>query len=78
MLLFFFWQKLAVEDAVSGPTVSHCAVELLDLRHGMSWIGQTMYGQKCTLNPNRDGFTVTHVRTRVINHCFTKLAGERN
>ena len=32
----FFLQKLAVEGAVSGRTVSHCAAELLDLRPDMS------------------------------------------
>ena len=63
---------------MNGPTASHCAAELLDLKQDMSWIGQIMCGQRCTLNPNRDGSTATHVRTRVINHCFTKLAGERN
>ena len=73
-----FSQKLAVEDAVSGPTVSRYAAELLDLRRAMFWTGQIMCGLKCTLNPNRDGFTAIHVRTRVINHCFTKLAGGRS
>ena len=71
-------QKLEAEGVGSGPTVSHYAAELLDLRRGMSWTGQIMCGLRCTPNPSRDGFTATPVRTRVINHCFTKLAGERN
>lgn len=78
VLLSFLLQKLAVEGAVSGPTVLRYAAELLDLRRGMCWIGQIMCGLKSTLNPSRDGFTATHVRTRVINHCFTKLAGGRS
>ena len=67
-----------MEDAESGRTVSHYVVELLDLRRGMFWTGQITCGLRCTLNPSRDGFTATHVRTHVINHSFTRLAGGRN
>ena len=76
--VLLFLQRPVVEGVVSGRTVSHYVAELLDLRRGMSWTGQIMCGRRCTLSPNRDGFTATPVRTRVINHCFMKLVGGRS
>ena len=67
-----------MEGVGSGPTASRCFVVLLDLKHGMSWIGQIMCGLRCTLNHSKDGFIVMPVKTLVTNPCSMKRAGGRN
>ena len=37
-----------------------------------------MFGLKCSLMHNKDGYIVTPVKGCVIDHCSMKLAGTRN